>query len=239
MTVRRPLALLAALALAACSRAETAAGTGAQSDPAAAKTASANGSIEPGAVAGAAGAPRDSISDRADRGRIAGDTAAKVWVVMASDFQCPFCKQWHDAFFPPLVRDYLTKNKIQMAFINMPLSMHPNAVPAAEAAMCASVQGKFWQIHDALFAAQEQWAAMPDASAKFAEIAGKIPGIDMNRWKSCVSQHQTLALIMADRDRARNAGVQSTPTFFVGDKMITGADQDLRAAIEAALKTKR
>jgi protein-disulfide isomerase len=226
----RSLALVAALCLGTACTQSDAAKVSQKPESAAAMTA--NGSL---ATAGAAGA-RDSITDKADRGRIAGDTSAKVWVIMISDFQCPYCKQWHDAYFAPLMRDYVNTKKVQMAFINFPLGMHPNAVPAAEAAMCASVQNKFWPMHDALFAAQDQWAPLPDPSAKLAEIAGKIPGLDMNRWKTCVAQHQTLPLIQADRDRARQAGAQSTPTFVVGGQLLAGSDKDLKAEIEAALK---
>jgi protein-disulfide isomerase len=219
--------------LAACSRSEATARESAKAaeQPApATATASANGSLAP-----AAAMPRDSISDRADRGRIVGDSAAKVWVIMASDFQCPYCKQWHDAAFAALMRDYATKGKIRMAFINMPLNIHPNAMPAAEAAMCASVQNKFWQMHDALFGAQQEWAPMPNALQKFESLAAGV-GVDIGQWRNCMSNHLTAPLINADRDRARTAGVGSTPTFFVDGQMITGSDHDLRAEIEAALK---
>ena len=59
----------------------------------------------------AASALRDTISDRADRGRILGDSTAKVWLIMASDFQCPFCKQWHDAAFAGLMQDYVQQGE--------------------------------------------------------------------------------------------------------------------------------
>ena len=120
----------------------------------------------------------------ADRGRITGDENAKIWVIMVSDFQCPFCKQWHDASFEPVLRDYAQKGKIRLAFINFPLNIHPNAIPAAEAAMCASVQDKFWPMHEALFAAQSQWAPLPDPAAKLESVAASIPGMDMPAWKN-------------------------------------------------------
>src|SRR5665213_2320624 len=113
-----------------------------------------------GPVLGVAGgtanaqAAHDSTNDRADAGRILGSPNAKVWVVMASDFQCPYCKAWHDASFQKLVKDYVNTGRVRLAFLNMPLSIHPNALPAAEAAMCASVQNKFWPMQEALFATQ-------------------------------------------------------------------------------------
>lgn len=186
-------------------------------------------------VEGMAGAPKDSVSDAADRGRILGNANAKLWVIMASDFQCPYCKAWHDAQFANLVANYVKTGKVRLAFLNMPLSIHPNAVPAAEAAMCASVQNKFWQMHDALFASQGTWEPLPDPRAKFDSIAASL-GVNMPQFTNCVSKHLTLPLIQADHDRAHNAGVNSTPTFFVGSQTLAGADANVAAAIDAALK---
>ncbi|HEY4130775.1 MAG TPA: thioredoxin domain-containing protein, partial [Gemmatimonadaceae bacterium] len=122
------------------------------------------------------------------------------------------------------------------AFLNMPLSIHPNAIPAAEAAMCASVQNKFWPMHEALFATQPTWESLKDPKAKFDSIATSL-GVNMPQYHTCVDKHLTLPLIQADRDRARGAGVNSTPTFFVGSKTLAGSDADIRGAIDAALKS--
>ena len=225
-------AAAAVAVVAACTRSAPAAdkaGTPAAAAPTTAST---------GAATKTTGAtPHDSISDLADRGRILGDSTAPVWVIMASDFQCPFCKQWEKANYARIVKDYVKTGKARLAFLNMPLSMHPNALPASEAAMCAAVQNKFWQMHDTLFATQEQWEVLPDPRAKFDSIT-KALGVDMPSWRSCMAQHATLALIDADRDRARQAGVNSTPTFFVGNQTLMGADKDVGAAIDAALKAK-
>jgi protein-disulfide isomerase len=188
-----------------------------------------------GGTLGAAGA-RDSITDRADRGRILGDSSAPVWLIMASDFQCPWCKRWHDSTFAPIVQNYVRTGKVRMAYLNYPMQMHPNAVPAAEAAMCASLQGKFWQMHDALFADQEKWSELPKPQPVLDAIAARV-GVSMPGWQQCMSKHSMLPLIAADRDRASSAGVQSTPTFFVGDRRVVGAAPyaAFRDSIEAAL----
>lgn len=218
--------------VAACTR------SGAAADKSAASAAAAPATVSTGAATKTTGAtPHDSISDLADRGRILGDSTAPVWVIMASDFQCPFCKQWETANYARIVKDYVKTGKARLAFLNMPLSMHPNALPASEAAMCAAVQNKFWQMHDTLFASQAQWEVLPDPRAKFDSIT-KALGVDMPSWRSCMAQHATLALIDADRDRARQAGVNSTPTFFVGNQTLMGADKDVGAAIDAALKAR-
>ena len=244
---RSLLAVVVGAGLVACARSDTPARTpdapSVAATPAAAVTTSVDGSVGPAIPSGL---PRDSVTDRADRGRITGDENAKIWVVMISDFQCPFCKQWHDASFDKVLHDYADKGKIRLAFINFPLNIHPNAVPAAEAAMCASVQNKFWPMHEALFAQQQQWAVLPNPSAKLESIAASVPGINMATWKACVAKHSTLPLIEADHDRWRGVGIGSTPAFSVNGKLLTkpdgsapGADADVVGAIEAALKTQR
>jgi len=181
-----------------------------------------------------AAAPHDSISDRADRGRILGDSTAPVWVIMASDFQCPFCKQWHDSAFQKIVNTYVKTGRVRLAFLNMPLNIHQHAVAAAEAAMCASVQNKFWPMHEALFAAQTEWETVPDPNQKFATMAAGV-GVNMDAWRNCVTKHLALPMIQADRERAVAANVGSTPTFFVGDQTLSGADAKVVEAIDAAL----
>jgi protein-disulfide isomerase len=177
---------------------------------------------------------RDSISDRADRGRVMGDSTAALWVIMASDFQCPYCKQWHDADFQPIVDKYVKTGRIRLAFLNMPLAMHQHAVAAAEAAMCSSVQNKFWPMHDGLFATQKAWENVPIPSAIFDSIA-KSTGVNLAAWRACVKDHLTLPLVQADRERVVAAQVRYTPTFFVGDQLLTGYDAKLAQAIDSAL----
>ena len=174
---------------------------------------------------------------RADSGRIRGSSAATVWLVMASDFQCPYCKMWHDESFAAIVRDYVATGKIRMAYVNLPLeSIHKHAREAAEAAMCASVQGRFWEMHDALFASQDAWHELPDARPTFDSLATSNVK-DIAAWRSCTATHATASLIDADRDRLSRAGVQSTPTFFIGGQKIEGAAKldVFRQAIEKAL----
>jgi protein-disulfide isomerase len=218
----------ALLLVAACSRGD-AAGSSGKSAAAVASTASA---AAPATVSAA-----DSINARADRGRILGDSNAKVWLVMASDFQCPYCKQWHDASFSNIVQKYVKSGRVRMAYLNMPLSIHQFAVPAAEAAMCASVQDKFWPMHDSLFATQRIWETLQTPASFFDTLANH-NHVDMGPWRTCVSQHLTRPLIEADYDRARQTGVTSTPTFIVGTTKLASADADVAGALDAALAAK-
>ncbi|HEX3866790.1 MAG TPA: thioredoxin domain-containing protein, partial [Gemmatimonadaceae bacterium] len=130
---------------------------------------------------------------------------------------------------------YVNTGRVRLAYLNMPLSIHPNAVPAAEAAMCASVQNKFWPMHEALFATQKDWESLPKPDSAFEALASK-QNLDMAAWRTCFNEHLTIPLIQADHDRAVAAHVNSTPTFFVGNQVMPGADADVPGAIEAALK---
>jgi protein-disulfide isomerase len=172
-----------------------------------------------------AAAPGDSTDARvvqADLARIAGDTAAAVWLVIVSDFQCPYCKLWHDSTAPHIKREYLETGKIRLAYLNYPLGQHPHAVPAAEAAMCAGAQGKFWAFHDSLFSTQREWAPLPDGAPVFRRIAGGT-SVDTAAFAACLRDHVMRPMIAADRDRGEAQGVGGTPTFFIGSRRIDNA----------------
>ena len=195
------------------------------------------------ARAGAAGltALTDSVSTAADRGRIRGAESAPVWLVEVSDFQCPFCKQWHDQSFAAIDREYVQTGKVRLAYLNYPLtSIHKNAQAAAEAAMCASVQGKFWPLHESLFDTQPQWEGAENPIGTFDSLA-VAAGANKAAWGQCMKSHATAALIEADRDRTSGAGVRSTPTFFIGDRKLEGAYpvDSFRVAIDAAIAKAR
>ncbi|CAN5877486.1 DsbA family protein [soil metagenome] len=175
------------------------------------------------APASMSGLPTDSISTLADAGRIRGNAAAPIWLIEVSDFQCPYCKRWHDETYQVIDKEFVQTGKVRLAFLNFPIpSIHPNALAAAEAAMCASVQGKFWPMHESLFNKQDAWAKMNNPMPAFDSLS-QAAGVDINRWRACVAGHAALALIDADRDRLGTRGVQSTPTFFVGDESVLGA----------------
>jgi len=178
----------------------------------------------------------DPIVAAADRGRVLGDTAAKTWVIVASDFQCPFCKSWHDETYPALVAEYVKTGKVKLAYINFPLSQHKNAVVTAEAAMCAGAQGKFWEYHDGLFDTQAQWAPMPDPRSVLESIATRA-GVNNASWRQCLDGGVMRPLIEADNSRAKSAGVQSTPSFLIGNTVFLGSQpiEALRPALDSAI----
>ena len=227
-------ASVAVLLLAACARTDAVPAGAAGVSTAGASAGEVAGSIP---AAASPGALTDSVSAAADRGRIRGAASAPVWFIEVSDFQCPYCKQWHDASFAAIDREYVQTGKVRLAYLNYPLSsIHPNARAAAEAAMCASVQGKFWPLHESLFATQTSWAAQAKPMPTFDSLA-VAAGVDAPAWRSCMASHATAKLIDADHDRSASAGVQSTPTFFVGDRKLEGAYpvDSFRVALDAAV----
>ena len=234
---RSSLRLVGACALltvgAACARSEA--------TPAGQTAAPAGVATTQAAGAGMAAGLTDSVSMAADRGRIRGSSTAPIWLVEVSDFQCPYCKQWHDQSFATIDREFVETGKVRLAYLNFPLSsIHKNARAAAEAAMCASVQGKFWPLHESLFVVQSRWAEAANPAPVFDSLA-VAAGVNAAAWRQCMTSHATAPLIDADLARSSTAGVQSTPTFFIGDRKLEGAYpvDSFRVAIEAAIAKAR
>ena len=184
-------------------------------------------------------AGKDSLTTKADLGRIQGSPSATVWVVEISDLQCPYCKEWHDQTYPMVRDEYVKTGKVRFAYVNFPLSQHQFSMQAATAAMCAAAQGKFWEIQDTLFTNQPKWQLLPDPTSYFQTIATKL-GVNVPTWKSCLASKSIHDLIEADMDRARRAGVPSTPSLIVGGKLLEGArpPDAMRKDINTALGVK-
>jgi protein-disulfide isomerase len=159
---------------------------------------------------------------RADLARITGESSASIWLVILSDFECPYCKEWHDETYPAIRRKYVEPGKVRVAYVNFPMPMHPNAVPAAEAAMCAGAQDRFWAYHDSLFGAQNEWASMPNPQPVFDRLGAALQ-LDSASFSECRRNHVMLPMIQADRRRGDAAAVNGTPTFLVGGRKIVGA----------------
>lgn len=181
-------------------------------------------------------APLDSNITRADRARIQGSANAPLWVIEVSDFQCPYCKQWHDQTYNALLDQYVKTGKVRLAYVNFPLGIHAYAWPAAEAAMCAGAQDKFWPMHDSLFASQTHWQSVTDPAPMFDSLA-RSTGVDVALWRECVKSGKMKPLIQADHDRAERAGVGATPSFMIADKLIAGAVplSEMQRVIDSAL----
>ncbi len=195
--------------------------------------------------AASASAPRDTAKEarlaRADQNRIRGAESG-VWVVVISDYQCPFCKRWHEETEPLIERDYVRTGKARIAYINYPIpSIHPNAQATHEVAMCAAEQGRFWPVSDALFNTQDTWKRHGNIESWLDTLVRKLP-VDKPRLDRCLASGEMRPLIDADVDRSKRIGVGSTPSFLIGGRPLIGAQpyaafkQAIDAAIAAAAK---
>jgi protein-disulfide isomerase len=144
-----------------------------------------------------------------------GPANAPITLVEFGDFQCPFCKQWHQETYQPLLAAY--PGKIRVVFRDFPLtSIHPNAEPAAEAAQCANEQNAFWPYHDKLFNGDTLSDAMYQQYAQDLNL-------NMTQFNACYSAHKYAQAIQTDSAYALSIGVNSTPTFFINGLAVIGA----------------
>jgi protein-disulfide isomerase len=140
-----------------------------------------------------------------------GRADAKVTLIEFSDYQCPFCARFMRATLPRLIKEYVETGKVRYVFRDFPIqSIHRAAMGAATAARCAGEQGKYWEVHDELFAAQKQlarkdWAALTEAVT-----------LDREAFAACLESDRYKGAIGKDLLAGRRAGVRGTPTFFLG-----------------------
>jgi protein-disulfide isomerase len=182
----------------------------------------------------------DSLAARAEEGRAKGVVGAPVTLIEISDFQCPYCKRFAETTYRQLDSAYIRTGKVRLVFVHYPLPNHPRAYAASEAAMCAGVQGKFWPMHDRLFATQQEWGNAPDAARRFEGFAGEMQ-LDMAAFRDCTANDRVAALILGDAMKAAGAGIGGTPAFIVnGTKLLNGAVTfpQLQAELDAALAPK-
>lgn len=178
----------------------------------------------PGANAG----PRrngQALEDVSDRGlstsirdaATTGSEAAPVVLVEYSDFECPFCARYARETFEQIHREFVAGGRVQYIFRHYPLErIHPSAVAAARAAVCAHRRNRFMEMRSYLFAHQQTIASidMSDAAAAI--------GLDKSDFASCLTEAGARA-IEQEKGEASRLGVSSTPTFFIGKRQADGA----------------
>jgi protein-disulfide isomerase len=161
---------------------------------------------------------------------VLGPSHAPVVVVEYGDFECPSCK-----IAAPAVKVMLERfqNKVRFGFRHFPLEQaHPHALLAAEAAECAGGQGKFWEMHDLLFANQAHMK--PRHLQGYAEQLG----LDMARYIAEIDDHVYLQRVREHMEGGRRSRVRSTPGFFVNGSIqdVSFGMHGLLDAVEAALR---
>ena len=151
---------------------------------------------------------------------VRGPADALVTVVEFSDYQCPFCRQ-ASATVTQVEKKYA--GKVRLIMKQFPLvSLHPQAMPAARAAVAAGMQGRYWEMHDRLFAS-------PQLDSDTLEHYAREVGLDVERWKRDQNDPKVAAIIQRDMDLATNVNVTGTPAFFVNGRRLPGGAAPLDA----------
>jgi protein-disulfide isomerase len=135
-----------------------------------------------------------------------GNADGSVIMVEYSDFECPYCGKVE----PTLSQVMAAYPNMKFAYQQFPLSFHPNAQKASEASLCAAKQGKFWEIHDKMYASQ---TALSVADLK--GYAAAIPGMNAAAFNSCLDSGETAAQVAKEQTEGAGAGIRGTPGFLV------------------------
>jgi len=151
-----------------------------------------------------------------------GDKNAPVTIVEFGDFQCPFCKRFHTETLPDLKSNYIDKGIVNLVWMDFPLeSIHQNAVATSIAGECAEEQGYFWELHDRIFAEQENWQGLPTSFAviDIKRYASEI-GMNENEFNSCLDSEKYRQKVLDDFSYGSRIGISGTPAFFVGNQQV-------------------
>ncbi len=144
-----------------------------------------------------------------------GPDNAPITIIEFSDYQCSFCKKWHDEVLDRLLANY--PGQIRFVYRDFLISIHPGTAPAAEAANCAGAQGAYWPFHKALFSMKYDLT-----TEAYQQYAAEL-GLDTQAFTECLTDRRYESEVMADYNYAVNLGVRSTPTFFINGIPIVGA----------------
>ena len=146
-----------------------------------------------------------------------GDATAPLTIVEFSDFECSYCRRFHEQVMPQLKSEYIDTGLIRFVHKDLPLPFHPHALPAAAAARCASEQNRYWDLYAALFDQQNCLNCKGVLSIAAEE--------DLNTaaLQACMKRKATVALINANRSEASLHNISATPTFVIGPTQSDGS----------------
>jgi protein-disulfide isomerase len=155
---------------------------------------------------------------------IMGNKNAKVTIVEFSDYQCSFCRRFWSDTLPPIKKEYIDTGKVKFVYRDFPLNFHPSAQASAEAAECAADQGKFWEMHDKLFAEQAKKGTgtiqytVNDIKSWAVQI-----GLNSTTFNSCLDSGKYKSEVDKDAADGAKIGINGTPGFIIGSQTISGA----------------
>jgi protein-disulfide isomerase len=153
-----------------------------------------------------------------------GGPDARVAIIEFGDYQCPICNQHATQTLPQIVENYVKTGKVRYFFKDTPVeAIHPQALKASEAALCAGEQGRYWEMHDRLF--QNPLALAVTELSKHALAVG----LDVPRFQQCLDKNQYADQIRKDIQDAVKSGVRGTPTFYL--QLLKPADSEKKSVI--------
>ncbi len=168
----------------------------------------------------------------ASKGTRIGSANATVQIIEFSDFECPFCAKFHENYTKLKTR---LGDKVALTFVHYPLPMHKSAIPAAKAAECAGEQGRFEQMHDALFKSQQELG-----TKKWGSFAIKAGVPDQVKFDACMNRPQDPAKITQGLALAKQLNVSGTPSVIVnGWNIGTTGPEELDRVITEVLAGKK
>lgn len=169
-----------------------------------------------------------------------GSPTAKVEIEEFGDFECPTCERFATLQEPDIRKNFITTGIARFTYYDFPLTnLHPNTMVASNSAACADDQGKFWEMHDALFNNQDMWqgrGGTTNPRGVITSLATQV-GLDLPKWNACMDVSTHSDRIRANYALGMTKHVGGTPTFFInGTQMQSNPTYDnLKNAVDAAL----
>lgn len=173
---------------------------------------------------------------------VMGDTSSGVKIEEFADYECPSCGQFTTVTEPDVRERIVKAGLASYHYYDFPLPMHHNTQPASNAAACADEQGKFWEMHDKLYTRQDKWGmnefggdVVDNPKDVFKGFAGEV-GLNVQQWEQCYDSRKYQARVDANYAEGIRRKVNSTPTFFINGKMVSGARSydEIRAVVDSA-----
>ena len=146
-----------------------------------------------------------------------GSASAPITIVEFSDFECSYCRRFHEQVFPNIKRQYIDTGLVRFVHKDLPLPFHPHALPAAAAARCAGEQNRYWDLYSALFDQQNC------LSCKGVLTIATEERLEMTALQTCIERKATMAVINANRSEASLHNISATPTFVIGPTQNDGS----------------
>ena len=172
-------------------------------------------------------------------GYVRGSPTAPVEIIEFGDFECPGCGEFATVAEPAIRRNITDAGLARFRFIDLQVNQsHRNSPGASVAAACANEQGKFWEMHDRIFAGQAEWSSTAITVPKpvFQRYAEAI-GLDMKAWESCYDAQRHFDKLATNADAARRIGLRYTPSLYIGKRVLIGSQPYVvvKAVVDSAV----